>query len=112
MAQWLGRCFWTGRLWVRILFQPPRQGFWANPSLTVAYRASVCKLQRSVNCCGREHLWVVVDLKGTIEISGMIEYHFPIVCGLWDNREGLVFMYETMNLCMYMHECMYISVYV
>ena len=36
----------------------------------------------------------------------MNQYNFPIVCGLWDNGRGLVLMYE------FMHESMYISVYV
>src|SRR6218665_623616 len=29
-------------------------GPWASPSLTVAFRASACKLRHSVNCYGRE----------------------------------------------------------
>ena len=28
----------------------------------------------------------------------MNEYHFPIVCGRWDNG-GLVFMYEIAHVC-------------
>src|SRR6218665_3921048 len=36
VAHWLIRCLWIGRSWVRILYiQPPRQGPWASPSLTV-----------------------------------------------------------------------------
>jgi len=36
----------------------------------------------------------------------MNEYHFPIVCGLWDNG-GLVFMYEFKHVCMnvYVYLC-------
>ena len=29
----------------------------------------------------------------------MNEYHFPIVCGPWDNGGGLDFMYEFMHVC-------------
>ena len=32
-----------------------------------------------------------------MEISGMNEYHFPIVLGRWDNG-GVVFMYEFMHV--------------
>ena len=37
----------------------------------------------------------------------MNEYHFPIVCGLWDNGVGLAFMYVCILVCM--HVCVYTS---
>ena len=42
----------------------------------------------------------------------MNEYHFPIVCGLWDNGGGLVFMYEFMHVCMNVCISLYNTVYV
>ena len=107
LAHWLSRCLWTERSWVRIPPYPPRQGPWASPSLTVACSASTCKLWHSVNCCGRERLWVVVNLKRCYR-NIRNEYHFPIVCGVWDN--GGTCLYVWIHACM--NECAYISVYV
>jgi len=48
----------------------------------------------------------------------MNEYHFPIVCSLWDNV-GLVLMYEFMHVYIYLYmrvrprcACMHACVYV
>ena len=46
-----------------------------------------------------------------MEISGINEYHFPIVCGRWDNGRGIVFMYEFMHVCKNVYRP-YISVYI
>src|SRR6218665_1465480 len=41
----------------------------------------------------------------------MYEYHFPSVCGEWDNG-GLVFMYEFMHVCKNVHVCISLYMYV
>src|SRR6218665_3061384 len=38
-------------------------------------------------------------------------YHFPIVCGLWDNGGCFVCMYEFMHICMYISVFMYVEVH-
>ena len=109
-APWLSRRLWTGRPWVRTPLQPPRQGPWASPSLAVACSASACELRRIVNCCGRERLWVVVDLKWpyrNIRNEWMnIIFPFSVVDGIM----GAGLFYVRIHACM--QECMYISVYV
>ena len=39
-----------------------------------------------------------MDLRGAMEIFGINEYHFPIVCGRWDNGGGY---FLCMNSCIF-----------
>jgi len=51
-------------------------------------------------------------------MSGINEYHFSIVCGLWDNgaKIGGCFMYEfthlCMNVCITLYICMLVCMHV
>ena len=89
----------------------PRQESWASTSLTVACSASACKLRHSSNCCGRERLWVVVDLKRRYRNiqNEWINIIFPLSVVYGIMGEGLVFMYEFMHACM--NVGLYISLY-
>src|SRR6218665_415243 len=45
------------------------KGPWASLSLTVACSASVCKLQHSVNCCGRDRFRKAHAVRSAIEMN-------------------------------------------
>ena len=46
-----------------------RVGTLGSPSLTVVCGASACKLQHSVNCCGRERFWNAHAVRSAIEMD-------------------------------------------
>src|SRR6218665_3959555 len=55
------------------------KGPWASLSLTVACSASVCKLQHSVNCCGRERFRKAHAVRSAIEMEKYNTIQYPVL---------------------------------